>query len=84
MMHFSMFTVTVIVIIASICSLTEGIYHANYPRSFKIDYDGDTFLKDGMPFRYVSGTICYYRIPRMYWLDRLMKMKFVGMNAIDT
>lgn len=53
-------------------------------RSFKIDYDNDVFLKDGKPFRYVSGTINYFRIPRMYWQDRLLKMKFVGLNAIDT
>lgn len=52
-------------------------------RSFSIDYENDVFLKDGKPFRYVSGTIAYYRIPRMYWMDRLMKMKFVGLNAID-
>ena len=26
-------------------------------RSFTIDYDKDTFMKDGQPFRYVPGVL---------------------------
>ncbi|XP_058513131.1 beta-galactosidase [Ochotona princeps] len=53
-------------------------------RVFKIDYNRDCFLKDGQPFRYVSGSIHYFRIPRFYWKDRLLKMKMAGLNAIQT
>nr|XP_020843058.1 beta-galactosidase isoform X2 [Phascolarctos cinereus] len=53
-------------------------------RTFKIDYNGDQFLKDGQPFRYISGSIHYSRIPRFYWKDRLLKMKMAGLNAIQT
>ena len=53
-------------------------------RSFVIDYDNDRFLKDGEPFRYISGCLHYFRVPRFYWKDRLMKMKAGGLNAVQT
>ncbi|KAI2528726.1 galactosidase beta 1 [Homo sapiens] len=51
---------------------------------FEIDYSRDSFLKDGQPFRYISGSIHYSRVPRFYWKDRLLKMKMAGLNAIQT
>ncbi|PNI73809.1 GLB1 isoform 18, partial [Pan troglodytes] len=51
---------------------------------FEIDYSRDCFLKDGQPFRYISGSIHYSRVPRFYWKDRLLKMKMAGLNAIQT
>ncbi|KAH8035292.1 hypothetical protein HPB51_004533 [Rhipicephalus microplus] len=56
----------------------------NFNRSFVVDYENDRFLKDGSPFRYVSGSIHYFRIPKPYWNDRLTKMKMAGLNAIQT
>lgn len=53
-------------------------------RTFKIDYNRNCFLKDGQPFRYISGSIHYFRMPRFYWKDRLLKMKMAGLNAIET
>ena len=53
-------------------------------RSFVIDYDNDCFLKDGKPFRYISGCLHYFRVPRFYWKDRLLKMKAGGLNAVQT
>ncbi|XP_071811924.1 beta-galactosidase-like isoform X1 [Apostichopus japonicus] len=52
-------------------------------RSFQVDYGNDTFLKDGEPFRYVSGSIHYARIHPDYWQDRLQKMYSAGLNAIE-
>lgn len=51
--------------------------------SFYIDYDSNTFVKDSKPFRYVSGSIHSYRIPRALWQDRLNKMWTAGLNAIQ-
>ncbi|XP_061768062.1 beta-galactosidase isoform X1 [Nerophis ophidion] len=53
-------------------------------RSFSVDYENDCFRKDGEPFRYISGSIHYSRIPRAYWKDRLLKMYMAGLNAIQT
>ncbi|XP_070693908.1 beta-galactosidase-1-like protein [Pempheris klunzingeri] len=52
-------------------------------RSFSIDYKNNCFLKDEKPFRYISGSIHYSRIPRYYWKDRLVKMYMTGLNAIQ-
>ena len=38
---------------------------------FSIDYEHNTFLKDGYPFRYVSGSNHYFRVSPDYWQDRL-------------
>eukprot|EP00118_Oscarella_pearsei_P015948 m.148471 g.148471 ORF g.148471 m.148471 type:complete len:138 (+) comp38498_c1_seq18:27-440(+) len=53
-------------------------------RSFTIDYDNDRFLKDGEPFRYISGGMHYFRVPRPYWADRMKKIRAAGLNAIQT
>uniref|UniRef100_A0A3B4YZQ7 Beta-galactosidase n=1 Tax=Stegastes partitus TaxID=144197 RepID=A0A3B4YZQ7_9TELE len=52
--------------------------------SFSLDYKNDCFRKDGERFRYISGSIHYSRIPRVYWKDRLLKMYMAGLNAIQT
>lgn len=53
-------------------------------RSFVIDYDNNRFIKDGQPFRYISGGIHYFRVPKYYWKDRLLKIKAAGLNAVQT
>ena len=58
--------------------------HYSESRSFVIDYENDCFLKDGEPFRYISGSLHYFRVPRFYWKDRLTKMKAGGLNAVQT
>ncbi|XP_078184733.1 beta-galactosidase-1-like protein isoform X2 [Callithrix jacchus] len=52
-------------------------------RSFVVDRDHDRFLLDGAPFRYVSGSLHYFRVPRVLWADRLLKMRWSGLNAIQ-
>ena len=53
-------------------------------RSFVIDLDNNTFLKDGVPFQYLSGSIHYFRVPQDYWADRLKKMFAAGLDAAQT
>ena len=43
----------------------------------------NTFVKDGKPFRYISGSIHYSRVPYEYWEDRLAKMYAAGLDAIQ-
>lgn len=52
-------------------------------RSFVVDREHDTFLLDGAPFRYVSGSLHYFRVPRVLWADRLFKMQMSGLNAVQ-
>ncbi|XP_078544461.1 beta-galactosidase isoform X2 [Lissotriton helveticus] len=53
-------------------------------RTFEIDYDHNCFSKDGKPFRYISGSLHYSRVPSFYWKDRLLKMKMAGLDAVQT
>ncbi|XP_040066917.1 beta-galactosidase-like [Ixodes scapularis] len=53
-------------------------------RSFVVDYEHERFLKDGEPFRYVSGSLHYFRVPKAYWRDRMTKMRMAGLNALQT
>ncbi|XP_014318349.1 beta-galactosidase-1-like protein isoform X2 [Myotis lucifugus] len=52
-------------------------------RSFVVDREHDRFLLDGAPFRYVSGSLHYFRVPRVLWADRLFKMQMSGLNAVQ-
>ncbi|XP_034234390.1 beta-galactosidase isoform X2 [Thrips palmi] len=53
-------------------------------RSFEISYEQDAFLKDGQPFQMRSGSLHYFRVPRVYWRDRLRKLKRAGLNTVAT
>ncbi|XP_017680793.1 PREDICTED: beta-galactosidase-1-like protein isoform X1 [Lepidothrix coronata] len=53
------------------------------PRSFQVDYERNCFLKDGVPFRYISGSIHYARVPRPAWRDRLLKMHMSGLSTVQ-
>ncbi|XP_030908958.1 beta-galactosidase-1-like protein isoform X3 [Melopsittacus undulatus] len=66
--------------------LAAGILHAQaspLARSFELDYEEDCFRKDGAPFRYISGSIHYARVPRPAWRDRLLKMYMSGLSAVQ-
>ncbi|XP_050523930.1 beta-galactosidase-like [Daktulosphaira vitifoliae] len=65
------------------CALAD-ILQTSINRTFVVDYDNNEFLKDGQVFRYVSGSLHYFRIPKQYWKDRIIKMKASGLNAIST
>ncbi|NXE27104.1 BGAL galactosidase, partial [Ardeotis kori] len=66
--------------------LVAGLLHtqASPPaRSFQLDYEENCFRKDGVPFRYISGSIHYARVPRPAWRDRLLKMYMSGLSAVQ-
>ena len=42
------------------------------------------FLLDGQPFRILAGAMHYFRIPPQTWRDRLLKLKALGLNALET
>ncbi|CAN8218683.1 unnamed protein product [Coccothraustes coccothraustes] len=66
--------------------LAAGLLHTQASpsaRSFQLDYDYNCFRKDGAPFRYISGSIHYARVPRPAWRDRLLKMYMSGLSAVQ-
>ena len=46
--------------------------------------NGERFYLDGEPFTIRSGAIHYFRVPRPYWRDRLLKLKECGFNTVET
>lgn len=45
---------------------------------------GRDFYLDGAKFHIYSGAMHYFRIPRAYWADRLLKLKAAGFNTVET
>lgn len=48
------------------------------------EISGNDFALDGEPFRVLSGTIHYFRVPKEYWADRIHKARLMGLNTIET
>ncbi|XP_053186993.1 beta-galactosidase-1-like protein 2 [Scomber japonicus] len=53
-------------------------------RKVGLSANSSQFTLEGEPFRIVGGSIHYFRVPRAYWRDRLMKMKACGINTLTT
>ncbi|XP_012584806.1 PREDICTED: beta-galactosidase-1-like protein 2 [Condylura cristata] len=43
---------------------------------------GTLFVLEGSPFLIIAGTIHYFRVPREYWKDRLLKLQACGFNTV--
>ena len=49
------------------------------------EISGNDFALDGEPFRVLSGTIHYFRVPKEYWADLIHKARLMGLNkTIET
>lgn len=46
--------------------------------------DGDTFLRAGRPHRIVSAAVHYFRIRPELWSDRLLRLRAMGVNTVET
>lgn len=42
------------------------------------------FILNGKPIRILSGAIHYFRVVPEYWKDRLLKLKGMGLNTVET
>ncbi|KAF6157131.1 hypothetical protein GIB67_041592 [Kingdonia uniflora] len=51
-------------------------------RAFEID--DDKFWKDGEQFQIIGGDVHYFRVHPVYWRDRLLRAKALGLNTIQT
>ncbi|MBZ3872266.1 Beta-galactosidase-1-like protein 3 [Sciurus carolinensis] len=53
-------------------------------RKLGLRVQGSNFTLGGFPFLIIAGTIHYFRVPKEYWRDRLLKMKAGGFNTLIT
>lgn len=45
---------------------------------------GRNFVLEDSTFRIFGGSVHYFRVPKAYWRDRLLKMKACGLNTLTT
>ena len=46
--------------------------------------EGQNFTLNGKEIRILSGSIHYFRVPRNYWRDRIIKLRQLGFNTVQT
>ena len=55
-------------------------------RRFKraITFSGRDFVVRGTKMKLLSGAMHYFRVPPAYWEDRMLKLKAMGLNTLET
>lgn len=53
-------------------------------RKVGLSANSSQFTLEGQPFQIFGGSVHYFRVPRAYWRDRLLKMKACGINTLTT
>ncbi|XP_066565550.1 beta-galactosidase-1-like protein 2 isoform X2 [Amia ocellicauda] len=56
----------------------------NISRNVGLKADSPEFTLEGEAFRILGGSVHYFRVPRAYWKDRMLKMKAGGLNTLTT
>lgn len=49
-----------------------------------ISFDNGKIIIKGKQEKIISGAIHYFRVPPIYWEDRLLKLKEMGCNCVET
>mmetsp|Transcript_19762 Transcript_19762/g.38148 ORF Transcript_19762/g.38148 Transcript_19762/m.38148 type:complete len:669 (-) Transcript_19762:190-2196(-) len=76
------------VVLMNACALvilafvTVPVYGRPGPSSKrKFTVEKDRFVLNGKPMQIKAGCIHYFRIPKPYWRDRLLRLRAMGLNA---
>lgn len=54
------------------------------PQRLGLRTKGSDFVLEDSTFQILGGSIHYFRVPKEYWRDRLLKMKACGLNTLTT
>ncbi|KAA0185802.1 hypothetical protein FBUS_03334 [Fasciolopsis buskii] len=49
----------------------------------RLDVNSNTLTRFGIPYQFIGGQIDYFRIPLIYWEDRLQKAKAAGLDVVE-
>lgn len=49
-----------------------------------LEIKGDKFYLNNKKFNIYAGAMHYFRIPKEYWKDRMLKLKAAGFNTVET
>ncbi|XP_075876018.1 beta-galactosidase-1-like protein 2 [Nelusetta ayraudi] len=61
-----------------------SVKHHELSRNVGLSANSSQFTLEGHPFQILAGSIHYFRVPRTYWRDRLLKMRACGINTLTT
>lgn len=53
-------------------------------RQLGLQANGPRFTLEDSTFWILGGSVHYFRVPREYWRDRLLKLKACGLNTLTT
>uniref|UniRef100_A0A4W3HNF1 Galactosidase beta 1 like 2 n=1 Tax=Callorhinchus milii TaxID=7868 RepID=A0A4W3HNF1_CALMI len=53
-------------------------------RVLGLQAEKEYFQLEGYKFVILGGSLHYFRVPREYWADRMLKMKALGLNTLTT
>ncbi|XP_030742868.1 beta-galactosidase-1-like protein 2 [Echinops telfairi] len=53
-------------------------------RQLGLQTKDQNFMLEGSAFWIFGGSVHYFRVPRQYWKDRLLKLKACGLNTLTT
>lgn len=65
-------------------SSSMSVRQQRLSRKVGLSANSSQFTLEGHPFQILGGSIHYFRVPRAYWRDRLLKMKACGINTLTT
>lgn len=65
-------------------SSSTSVKHHELSRNVGLSANSSQFTLEGHPFQILAGSIHYFRVPRTYWRDRLLKMRACGINTLTT
>lgn len=56
-------------------------YHCD--ACIRLDLNSKTLTRFGIPYQFIGGQIDYFRVPLIYWEDRLQKAKAAGLDVVE-
>ena len=78
--------VTLLLVTVYVCSASDPSNYQEYTGGgikSGLDSYSAQFKLNGKPFRILSGSLHYFRLPWQYWKDRLDKFKAAGLNTVS-
>lgn len=63
-------------------AMISGFYQSSGTPAIRLE--GGEFIVRGKKMRLLSGSIHYFRVVPSYWEDRMMKLKAMGLNTVET
>ncbi|KAJ8316266.1 hypothetical protein KUTeg_006280 [Tegillarca granosa] len=65
-------------------NLNTGLQQQMYRSNGSLRFRNRQFYLNHQPIQILSGAMHYFRVPEIYWKDRLLKIKACGLNTVET